>query len=150
MINIFPNSNLSSSMKAAIVCLLISLVGFIGSTFINEVSLSEPKIQPIVSKSLKFEDQYDGAVRVIDARSNQIIEVIEGEAGFVRGVLRTISRERRMRGIGSEQPILLNGYQDGRIILKDPLTNTSIELMSFGRTNAQAFQSLLHKEKTNS
>jgi putative photosynthetic complex assembly protein len=139
-------SHLPKSVQAAVVCSLISLVGFLGTRYFEETALLEANIPPVTTKVLKFEDQQDGGVRVIDYMSNKTIKVIEGEAGFVRGVLRTVARERKMRGIGSEDPIILTAYQDGRIILKDPTTNTKIELESFGKTNSEAFNTLLFQE----
>lgn len=49
---------------------------------------------PTVQRSLIFEDQKDGGVRVADGVSGQTLTVLYGEQGFVRGALRALARER--------------------------------------------------------
>jgi putative photosynthetic complex assembly protein len=68
---------------------------------------------------------------------------VQGEQGFLRGALRALSRERRARGLGSEQPFQLVARPDGRLTLIDPVTDQRIDLESFGPTNAGKFASLL-------
>ena len=145
---VFPKSTMPVSLKAAIVCVLISVVGFVMSQLFNDYRLSRLDEVPVISRMLQFKDQKDGAVLVIDVKNNEVLEVIEGEAGFVRGVLRAINRERRMRGISQEEPMQLADYQDGRLILEDPKTKVLIELESFGKTNAESFSTLLMKKTT--
>ncbi len=139
----FPQTKISHSIKAFIACILLSLFGFfMNKLFIeknNEISNSQ--INQV--KVLKFEDRRDGGVTVIDAANNEIIDVVQGEAGFVRGILRTVARERRIRGLGKDEPVNLMSFKDGRLVLLDPLTNTKIELESFGSTNVESFKVFL-------
>jgi len=104
--------------------------------------------RPAQMKVLKFEDQEDGGVTVIDAKTNQVIDVVQGEAGFVRGVLRTIARERRIRGVNKDEPVYLISFTDGRLILQDTTTNTNIDLESFGSTNVQSFRVFLKNNES--
>ncbi len=144
---VLPNPKLRISYKAPIICLMMIIFGFaINHLFLNERN-QEPDFLPTQVKILKFEDQDNGGVTVIDANTNQVIDVVEGEAGFVRGILRTIARERRIRGIGKDAPMRLISYADGRLILQDTATNTKIELESFGSTNVQSFRVFLNKNK---
>jgi putative photosynthetic complex assembly protein len=114
---------------------MIAILGFtFDHLFLNERT-HEVELPPAQVKTLKFEDRADGGVTVIDASNNQVIDVVQGEAGFVRGILRTIARERRIRGIGKDAPIRLIAYADGRLILQDTATKTNIELGSFGSCN---------------
>ncbi len=92
---------------------------------------------------LQFSDLPDGAVGVTDAGSGKEVARFEGEQGFLRGTLRAVARERRMRGLGAEQPLELIAYRDGRLSLHDPATGTRIALESFGTTNASVFARLL-------
>jgi putative photosynthetic complex assembly protein len=127
---------------------MIILFGFVlDHLFLNE-RYQESDLRPAQVKILKFEDQEDGGVTVIDANTNQVIDVVQGEAGFVRGILRTIARERRIRGIGKDAPIRLISYSDGRLILQDTTTNTNIELESFGSNNVQNFRAFLNHNKS--
>ena len=68
---------------------------------------------------------------------------MQGEGGFLRGALRVMARERRMRGLGGEAPFELVGRADGRLTLLDPATGQRIDLEAFGPTNAGAFAALL-------
>jgi putative photosynthetic complex assembly protein len=94
-------------------------------------------------RPLRFEDRPDGSIAVVDGRTGQLVTSVQGEQGFLRGALRALSRERRARGLGSEQPFQLIARPDGRLTLVDPVTDQRIELESFGQTNAGTFARLL-------
>jgi putative photosynthetic complex assembly protein len=98
---------------------------------------------PTVQRSLVFEDQKDGGVRVADGVSGQTLTVLYGEQGFVRGALRALTRERFSRGIGSAQPFDLIARVDGRVTLMDPSTGQRVDLESFGPTNTAEFARFL-------
>ncbi len=94
-------------------------------------------------KQLRFEDRTDGSIAVLDYQTGKHIETIVGEAGFVRGALRTLAQERKRRDIDSKPPFELIARQDGRLTLLDPSTGRTIDLESFGALNAQHFARLL-------
>ena len=96
-----------------------------------------------VQRPLRFEDRPDGSIAVVDGRTGQLVASVQGEQGFLRGALRALSRERRARGLGPEQPFHLMARPDGRLTLVDPVTDQRIDLESFGPTNASAFARLL-------
>ena len=98
---------------------------------------------PTVQRSLIFEDQKDGGVRVADGVSGQTLTVLYGEQGFVRGALRALARERFSRSIGSAQPFDLIARVDGRVTLMDPSTGQRVDLESFGPTNTAEFARFL-------
>jgi putative photosynthetic complex assembly protein len=98
---------------------------------------------PTVQRSLIFEDQKDGGVRVADGVSGQTLTVLYGVQGFVRGALRALARERFSRGIGSAQPFDLIARVDGRVTLMDPSTGQRVDLESFGPTNTAEFARFL-------
>ena len=141
-------SKIPTTIKAALICFLISFLGFSITKYFSGEKDKNLTPQPISKKILKFEDHQDGSVLVIDAQNNQVIDVVRGEAGFIRGVLRTVTRERKIRGIADHEPVELSAYNDGRLILQDPLTNTKIELRSFGSGNAQEFRVFLKKSNS--
>ena len=97
-------------------------------------------------RSLVFLDSQDGGVRVEDGATGQMLTVLHGEQGFVRGALRALSRERYARGIGSSQPFDLIARVDGRLTLLDPATGQPVDLESFGPTNAGQFGQFLHMQ----
>lgn len=101
---------------------------------------------PTAQRSLVFLDSQDGGVRVEDGATGQMLTVLHGEQGFVRGALRALSRERYARGIGSSQPFYLIARVDGRLTLLDPATGQTVDLESFGPTNAGQFGQFLHMQ----
>jgi putative photosynthetic complex assembly protein len=78
-----------------------------------------------------------------DEATGELVASVQGEQGFLRGALRALSRERRARGLGPEQPFELIARPDGRLTLVDPVTEQRIDLESFGPTNAGKFATLL-------
>ena len=64
-------------------------------------------------------------------------------SGFIRGVMRGLARDRRMRGIGEAPPFRLTLWRDGELSLLDEATGRAIELSAFGSTNRAAFAALL-------
>lgn len=107
------------------------------------VVVPEPIGQPLVSRSLRFEDLSAGQVRVSDAVTGEELRVMQaGEGSFVRGVVRSFARARQQRGLSLTEPLLLERYAD-RLIVIDPLTQERIELGAFGATNSAEFSSLL-------
>ena len=105
--------------------------------------IRHPDAAPLVSRALAFEDGPEGTVRVIDPRDGSLLHEASGEQGFLRGALRALSRERRIRGIGPGEPLLLVRRADARLTLIDPATDQRIDLESFGPTNAGVFARLL-------
>ncbi|MDH4392458.1 MAG: photosynthetic complex assembly protein PuhC [Aquabacterium sp.] len=93
----------------------------------------------VAERMLRFEDGPNGSVAVIDGITGETVELLRGEQGFVRGVLRALARERRSRELGSQQPFRLTAHADGRVMLFDPATGSRVDLESFGPTNAAVF-----------
>ena len=94
-------------------------------------------------RDLLFEDRDDGAVVVSSAGDHKVVEVFEGENGFLRGTLRGFARVRRSEHIGSAAPFRLARWSDDRLTLDDPATGRHVELLAFGPSNAGVFARLL-------
>jgi len=106
---------------------------------LSGVSVRAPDAPTVASRMLRFDDLPDGSVAVIDARTGVQIEAVSGEQGFLRGSLRGLARERRLRDIGAAPPFELLARADGRLTLSDPATGQRIDLESFGPENAAVF-----------
>ena len=124
-------------------------VGFLSSVFLviaflRGQGMEIPQDHNPVSwqRTLRFEDRPNGDVAVMDCKSAVEITRYAGEQGFVRGILRTLARERMRRGIGSGPTFELIGHTDGRFTLLDPATGQRINLESFGPTNMTSFAML--------
>lgn len=94
-------------------------------------------------RQLRFEDRPDGSIAITDARTGETVTSVQGEQGFVRGALRALTRERKARGLGPEQPFQLMVRTDGGLTLYDPATSQRVDLEAFGPTNADNFARLL-------
>jgi putative photosynthetic complex assembly protein len=101
-------------------------------------------VPAVTTRQLQFSDQADGSVEVQDVELDTAVGVLApGEDNFIRGILRALVRQRKLRGLSAEQPFRLSMLADGRLILEDPATGERIDLDSFGSANAGAFRRLL-------
>lgn len=100
---------------------------------------------PVASRDLRFADRADGAVVITDVKTGRIAHVVVPgqQTGFIRGVMRGMARERKMRGLGDAAPFALTAWRDGQLSLTDGTTGRQIELTAFGATNRAAFAELL-------
>jgi putative photosynthetic complex assembly protein len=100
--------------------------------------------RPVASRALRFEDQSNGAILVKDAGSGQLLdEIVPGNDGFVRMVMRNMAHDRLAAGIGPTTPFELTRWDNGRVTISDPETKRKVELVGFGTTNLQAFAKYL-------
>lgn len=129
-------------LAAAAALVLVSLVS-VTAVRLSGTEIRIPDASPVLTRSLRFEDRADGSVAVIDGKTGAEIERVQGEGGFLRGALRALARERRLRELGPEAAFELVGRADGRMTLLDPATGGRIDLDSFGPTNAGSFVHLL-------
>ena len=130
------------AVAAVCALLLVALVG-VATVRLTGADIRTPDAAAKVTRELRFEDRPDGSVAVIDARSGAVVDTVTGEAGFFRGTLRGLARERRRMGLGAEQPFQLIGRTDGRLTLADPATGQRVDLESFGPTNVAVFARFL-------
>lgn len=103
-------------------------------------SIRTPDAPALEQRSLRFDDGPNGSVSVFDAKTGQLIDSVQGEAGFLRGSLRALARERMKRGLGGGPAFDLIARADGRLTLSDPATGERIDLESFGPTNAAVYR----------
>ena len=129
---------------------MLVVIGMVGVALIGAVAGSltthdpdEPQGRALVTRDLRFEDRADGAVLIYDAASRTPFQVVQGEAGFLRGTLRGLARTRRSEGLDSTQPFHLAAWPDGRMTLDDPATGRHVELEAFGSANLAVFARML-------
>lgn len=103
----------------------------------------EPVVHVLASRSLIFTDGRDGNIWVTDAQTGERLPSIEGEAGFARGVLRSLAQARLRDGGSPATPFVLTRQADGSLRLKDPWTSREVDLTTFGPSNIAVFQPLL-------
>jgi len=135
------------SKSTVLVLALGAVAVFVAWVIVQSQQIARyPDAPAALIKQLRFEDRTDGSIAVIDYQTKQQVDVIIGEAGFVRGALRTLAQERKRREISSEPPFELIARQDGRLTLADPSTGRMIDLESFGLINSQHFARLLRTD----
>lgn len=131
------------SVLLGIGALVLAALLAVGAVRWSGVSVREPDAPSVATRLLRFEDRLDGSIAVIDARSGATLDRLRGEQGFIRGALRALTRERRMRDVGPTPPFELAARADGRLTLVDPSTGARIDLESFGPANAGVFARLM-------
>lgn len=123
---------------------LVGVVFMVANTVQSGKAETQVDASVIAKKTLLFRDLPDGSVGVISASNGRMIAQVEGQAGFVRGILRALARERRIRQITSDDAFELSSRSDGRLTLVDQATGNRIDLESFGRDNAAQFAAFLN------
>jgi putative photosynthetic complex assembly protein len=111
----------------------------------------ESSTKVVASCDLRFEDKPLGVVEVYSEADGRLLGHFErGSGSFVRGVLRSMTRERHSRHLGSDAPFRLARYSDGALTISDQATGRQIYLDAFGPTNAEVFMQLLSASRADS
>lgn len=114
----------------------------------KQQNLPGPVIETLAMRTLIFADSRDGNIAVTDAATGERLPSIEGEAGFARGVLRSLAQARLRDGGSPQTPFVLVRLSDGSLRLKDPWTQREVDLTTFGPSNIAVFQPLLEVRQT--
>ena len=123
---------------------LMAVLVAVAAVRMSGIDIREPDAAAVQTRALRFEDRPDGSIAVFDARSGLVVHRVTGEAGFVRGTLRGLARERKRAGGGPDQAFELVARADGRFTLRDPVTGRRVDLDAFGPVNAAGFATLLY------
>jgi len=85
-----------------------------------------------------------GDVDVILVETGEVIAAIpEDDSGFLRGMIRSLGRQRTISQVSLEAPYRLSRRKDGTLTLDDPLTDESIALRAYGPDNRKQVATLL-------
>ncbi|WP_051244356.1 photosynthetic complex assembly protein PuhC [Thalassobaculum salexigens] len=107
-------------------------------------TIAPPAAETVESRALIFQDRTDRGIAVLDAASGEVIaDLAPGTHGFVRGMLRGLSRDRYVHGVGAEIPFTLTRWSDGRYSLSDPATGSVLHLAAYGFANVHEFATFL-------
>ena len=110
-----------------------------------------PESNIVASVTLAVLDGENGAVRVLTANSSTEVRVYgPGEGSFLRGVIRTLVRERTARNIQSAPTFDLELTDRGGLILVDQTTGYWIAIEAFGPTSYQEFRAIFDHAQRNS
>jgi len=102
-------------------------------------------LKPLVTRDVSFADLADGGLKITyEVTSRGINTNVPGEpSGFIRGIIRSMGRERRMHHVGPSAPFRLASWPDGELSLTETFTGRVLELNSFGPDNRASFARLL-------
>jgi putative photosynthetic complex assembly protein len=138
----WPLSRWIASAIGAVV--VFTLAGVAGLRLAGYTPAEQERTPVVASCVLRFEDVSDGLVHVYDHDSGRLIATLEpGKDSFIRGVMRSMARERRARDLGMEEPFRLAQHADGSLILEDTAIEHEVNLVAFGPTNLGSFEKLL-------
>lgn len=147
--NTVPGPALACAIALVVACFALASaasLGFADREAVPAAVRAQANVAPVAERSLRFADQADGTVLVTDASDDAQITVIDIDTqsgGFVRGVMRSMARERRMHAVGAQPPFALTLWEDGSLSLLDTATRRSIELGAFGPDNRAVFLAML-------
>ena len=89
-------------------------------------------------------DTSTGDMRFFDQKSGALVAALPTlTEGFVQVTMRNLSQRRAFSGKPADGPYQLTRYSTGHIVLRDPLTDTTVAVSAFGNSQAQAFARLL-------
>jgi putative photosynthetic complex assembly protein len=135
----------------AIGALLVLVVAGVVISRLTGVGHSTPTIAAEKDgQNLLFADGDAGAIVIKAAETGAILAVVEpGTHGFIRNAVGALARERRLLGLGGEQPFRLSRQVDGRMWLTDVATGKRIDLDAFGTQNTASFTQFLPERRRN-
>ncbi len=132
--------------KGPVIGMGLAILAVVGLTVAPLPSARAPESEAHIRSERSFvaTDRGDGAVVLTDATTGRdVLVAAPGEDGFMRGTLRGLARDRRMRDLGPEAPFRLVAWTDGRMTLDDTSTGRRLDLLAFGQTQVEAFARLL-------
>ncbi|KAA5603066.1 photosynthetic complex assembly protein PuhC [Blastochloris sulfoviridis] len=115
----------------------------------KDAATSSAQATLVESRDLRFVSSREGNISIFDAQSGEQIVRLEGNSdGFIRGMVRALSHDRRMNADEtSGAPYRLSLYANGRLTLTDQATGRELVINAFGPTNIAAMGRLLKSQQ---
>lgn len=111
----------------------------------------KPESNIVATVTLAVLDGENGEVKVLAADNSAEVRVYgPGEGSFLRGVIRTLVRERASRDIDSKPTFDLELTDRGGLILVDQTTGYWIAIEAFGPTSYKEFRAIFDRAHRNS
>lgn len=106
--------------------------------------LLTPEATPVETRAMRFSPAPTGEMAITDDASGQLVALLSAEGdGFIKGVMRGLSRGRAVTRTTGDEVYVLTRYDDGRLSISDPVSGARFDLNSFGPDNLEAFARLL-------
>ncbi|WP_439106995.1 photosynthetic complex assembly protein PuhC [Congregibacter sp.] len=141
-------STMDSGSRILVAGLAVFVMAVLAATLIARLTGysmdSVPEATVLDVRELGFRDLPNGVVEVFEWQSKDTIASIpSGEGAFLRGVVRSLVRQRRGLDSGIASLFELTRYDDARLVLSDPSTGEKIDLVAFGASNIAVFAALM-------
>ena len=136
------------ALKAAGLLIVMSLALAAFGRFTGIGKLEAPDADVVRAVDLRFNDANDGGIVVMHADGRHLTTLAPRTNGFIRGVMRSLVRARRLDRVESDPPFRLTLWSDSRLTIADPATGQSVDVTGFGRDNRAAFAHLLATNAT--
>jgi putative photosynthetic complex assembly protein len=137
----------SALVLLALAGAVVVRAGILPMTANPQAMRAEAHVTRLAQRDLVFADRGDGAVVVTEVSGAPVATIMpDSEQGFVRGLMRGLARERRLKEAPQAAPFRLELWSDNGLTLTDLATGRQIELGSFGPTNRAAFAVMLPAE----
>jgi putative photosynthetic complex assembly protein len=95
-------------------------------------------------RHVTFREHEDQTLTVLDAQNGLVIARYRpSEAGFVRGLLRGLRRDRLGQAEPFALPFRIIAFSDGRLAVEDPASGRRIDAGAFGADNRSTIEALL-------
>jgi putative photosynthetic complex assembly protein len=119
---------------------MVASIGIIGML----PGTKDDHAKPIAHRSLLVATASDETTVIRDGSTNRVIADLPGNVdSFVRGVFHSLNVNRRLHGVPPSTPYQLSELTNGRVLLTDEATATTIDLEGFGAKSASTFTALL-------
>jgi putative photosynthetic complex assembly protein len=125
--------------------LLLTSLAAVGLAQLTGVGASRViETQVTASVDIWFDPQPDGSMLVRRAYDGAALEVLPSDGGgFMRGVARSLLRQRQLSNTDKTLPFLLAQREDRRLFISDTTLGRKMELDGFGPSNTLSAARLL-------
>lgn len=131
-------------LRAALGLILFSVVAVLVGRYTERGLVMTQHVTPVEQIRLIFETQPGGDMTVREHGTGRVVAVLPADGdGFIRGVLRGLSRGRTVKRLETEPVYVLTLWENGLVSFSDPETGERVDVNSFGKDNLAAFVRLL-------
>lgn len=129
----------------AVAAMLGFMILMVGYARITGTKAELAPLAPLAAEiDIRFVDLADGSLAVHDVATGNLLQTLPpGGEGFIRGVLKSMERQRKGYNVTLAEPFHLTRRENGDVTLEDPITGILLDLKAFGQTNAASFAQLL-------
>ena len=131
-------------LAAAGVLFIVALALFLPKNHGALIPVYIDKAPILSARALRFDEHADGTLDVFDAANGALIENLPVDRnGFLHALVHGLGATRRRAHVPLAQSYSLTLFKDGRLVLADAATHTSIDMEGFGPTNMHGVLALL-------